>query len=299
MGDVQMLNLKTILAPVDFSERTEVEAQNAADIARHFGSRLILLHVIPQFAELHPVDPAAVEAYSQEFSPDVEKGVGQALQALASRVASDLETECAVLTGGPEEHVDDFALSRQIDLVVLPTDSTGRIRRQMFGSVTSRLLDHLNCPILTGIHPPVDELGTKTLYKKIACKVEPGEPASERIRWARDFAAAYGGSLLVVAVLPFLDSLGAPPPIPEPARDEAMLAAKQKLQQLCDEERADAEIAVLGGPIDDVLPPFIQANQIDLLVSGRRRNQERIGALGFHTDIIDTTQSVPCPMVLV
>lgn len=294
-----MLRLRTILAPVDFSQRTEFEARSAADIARHFGSRLIFLHVITSFAETVPTDPAAAEAYSHEFSSDVEKGVVEALQALASRVAGEVEVECAVLSGGPAEKIGEFAKSREVNLVVMPTAGNGRIQRQLLGSVTARMLQYLVCPLLTGTADWEAKPDKKALFRKIACTVEPDEQAAQRLRWARDFAAAYDGSLFVVGVLPFLDSLGATPPLPEHLRGQAMDDAKQQLQLLCKQESVEAEIAMLGGPIDQVLPPFVADNQIDLLVSGRRRYQDTVGAFGIHTDILDTVQSVPCPMVLI
>lgn len=296
---MKMLNLRTILAPVDFSERTEFEARNAADIAGRFGSRLIFLHVITSFAETVPTDPAAAEAYSREFSSEIEKGVTEALSALASRVAGDVEVECVVLSGSPEEKIGEFAKSRDVSLIVMPTTGNGRVRRQLLGSVTARMLQDLVCPLLTGTADWEAKPDQKTLYRKIACTVEPGEQASERLRWARDFAAAYDGSLFVVGVLPFLDSVGATPSLPEHLRGQAMEDAKQQLQVLCEQESVEAEIVVLGGPIDQMLPAFVDANEIDLLVSGRRRYQDTVGAFGIHTDILDTVQSVPCPMVLI
>ena len=49
-------NPKTILVPVDFSDRTEAEAEHAVNIAKHFGARLIFLHVLPNL-----LGPVAVQ----------------------------------------------------------------------------------------------------------------------------------------------------------------------------------------------------------------------------------------------
>ncbi len=70
-----MPRIENILVPVDFSSRTEAEAEHAVNIARHFGARLIFLHVIPMYGKVHSADPDAAEAYAQQFSADVAKGV--------------------------------------------------------------------------------------------------------------------------------------------------------------------------------------------------------------------------------
>jgi nucleotide-binding universal stress UspA family protein len=41
-----MQPIKTILAPIDFSDRSAVAAQHAVALAQHFGSRVIFSHVI-------------------------------------------------------------------------------------------------------------------------------------------------------------------------------------------------------------------------------------------------------------
>jgi nucleotide-binding universal stress UspA family protein len=222
-----------------------------------------------------------------------------ALQDLASRVAHGIEVEWVVMNGRPAEKIREFALGRNIDLIVMPTDESGRIRRQLFGTVATSMLQNHNCPVLEGVHAPDGETGGRTLYKKIACKLEPGALRPERLRWARDFAAAYNSSLSVVSVLPFLEGPGATPSVPENLRLKTIADAREQIQSLCDQEAVDAEITVLGGAIDQVLPSFIRTNGIDLLVSGRERYQETLGVFGLRTDIVDTVQSVPCPMVLV
>lgn len=42
-----MLQLKTILAPIDFSRRSLAAAEHAGVLAKRFGSRLVFVHVIP------------------------------------------------------------------------------------------------------------------------------------------------------------------------------------------------------------------------------------------------------------
>ena len=294
-----MLRLKTILVPVDFSQRTEAEAIHAADIAKRFESRLILAHVIPRFEDGYkPEDPEALEAYSHEFSAEVERGVQKALQSLAGRVGNGAEVECVVLSGDPKEEIEKLVTAHQTDLIVIPTTGRGRVERQLLGSMTASLLHDLKCPLLTGAHFPEVERG-ETLYKNIACNVMHGEYGVEQLLWARDFAAPYDASLHVLCVLPFLDDVGAVASVPPPMRDKVMADTKEQLHSLIEREGVKADVTVLGGPFDQLLAPFVQAQQVDLLVSGRQRQQDRVGVFGLHTDMLDTANCSPCPIVLV
>lgn len=294
-----MLRLETILAPVDFSERTETEARNAAVIAKHFGSKLILAHVIPRFADLYPVDPEAREAYSQQFSVDVDKGAKKALLSLANRVATGVDVECIALSGDPAEKIEELATSRKADLIVMPTAGRGRVRRHLLGSVTTRVLHDLKCPVYTGVHLPEGGLKHKVIYENVACKLVMGEDGAAQVRWASDFAASYDSLLHVVCVLPFLDSTGAAPSMPEPLRQKALADAEAQMHSLIGLLGVDAEVTALGGPIEQVLPAYLRDRNIDLLVSGRRRSQDTMGVFGQHTDLIDTVKCIPCPMVAV
>src|SRR5690606_31451837 len=208
------------------SVRTEAEAQHAADIATKFGSRLVLLHVIPRFAEAHPTDPAAVEAYAREFTAEVERGVGKALDALAERVASGLDVERVVLTGNPAERIEEIANARKADLVVMPTRGRGRVRRHLVGSVANRVIHDLSCPVYTGAHE--GEPSTKNGYRRIACQICPQEDGEKTLGWARDFAAAYGAEIVVYCILPFYDALMDTASLPEPLREQAKAKARDQ-----------------------------------------------------------------------
>ncbi|MEZ5362322.1 MAG: universal stress protein [Bryobacterales bacterium] len=74
-----MLKINTILAPVDFSEYTETQGEAAVNLARHFDSKVVLLHVIPMFSYPHPADPTAAKAYEHKFEAEIRGGVEQAL----------------------------------------------------------------------------------------------------------------------------------------------------------------------------------------------------------------------------
>lgn len=50
---------KMILCPIDFDENSEMALDKAVEIAHHFGSSLILVHVLPLVLTLGEVPPPA------------------------------------------------------------------------------------------------------------------------------------------------------------------------------------------------------------------------------------------------
>ena len=60
----------------------------------------------------------------------------------------------------------------------------------------------------------------------------------------------------------------------------------------------EAEIVVMGGAVEKLLPAFVKDKNIDLIVRTRRRQIDVMGLLGLHADIIDTANSAPRPLIL-
>lgn len=77
------------------------------------------------------------------------------------------------------------------------------------------------------------------------------------------------------------------------------MAASERMQDLPAGERIHAKATVLGGPLDQVLPPFLEERRVDLLITGRRCPQEVTGIFGLHRDLIDTLRRSPCPAISV
>lgn len=292
-------DLKTILVPVDFSERTEAEAEHAVNIAKHFGARLIFQHVLPIFPGPTPTDAEAAAAYSHDFSADIRAGIEGALASLAERVAPGMEVECVVDSGAATEKIEEAAKAAEAGLIVMPTAGRGRFRRHLLGSVTTQVLHDIPVPIFTGVHVKDVDPYAQHPYRRIACKLELETGDEAVLRWALDFAAAYDAQLTLLTVLPFLDGPGATAALPEPLREQALATAKERLEKLAAVQRPVPGAAAIGGPVEDVLPEFLRAHQIDLLITGRHRSQEVIGIMGWRRDLIDTVRSTPCPTISV
>jgi nucleotide-binding universal stress UspA family protein len=143
------MQFRHILAPTDFSEYSKQAVVSALELARTFGAKLTMLHVV----ELPPVEgyvPLAVNATWPTFLDDLER---QATQDLAQWVpeaeASDVEVVRLVAVGSPHRKIIDTAEAEQVDLIVMATAGRSGFSRLIMGSIAERVVRTATCPVLT------------------------------------------------------------------------------------------------------------------------------------------------------
>src|ERR1019366_1006465 len=84
---------KTILCPIDFDENSVLALDKAAELARQFGSGLIVLHVLPLVLSFGGVPPPAA------MFEDQEKAARAKLGDIAKKKLAGLTYELHVYTG--------------------------------------------------------------------------------------------------------------------------------------------------------------------------------------------------------
>ena len=150
-----MLNLKTILVPVDFSEASLNALEHGVAMASRFDANLILTHVIaPLPAEYAAFDGGAYVGTIWPSRVDLEGGVKERIDALVDKLKSERPIEKVVLHGDPAKEIAKFTRERQIDMVMMPSHGYGPFRRFILGSVTAKVLHDVPCPVFTGAHIP-------------------------------------------------------------------------------------------------------------------------------------------------
>ncbi|MCB1021368.1 MAG: universal stress protein [Acidobacteria bacterium] len=285
-----MLQINTILAPVDFSEFTDAQGAAAVNLARHFGSKVVLLHVIPMFGYPHPADATAAKAYEREFESEIRAGVEQALTDMAGRLSLGSEAERVVRKGDPAEQIYCAAKQCKADLVVLPTAGRGVFRQSSIGSVTRKALLDLDCPVMTGVHAKPVKEDAEHPYRRIGwlATLEPGDDRA--LAWARDFAAAYDAELVALYALPWLTSLGKD--VPEQQRAEMTAHARERIHAVMDQAGVDLPVNIRLAHFEDALRELIQVGRPEVIVTNRHRADASV-------DVTDTVRLSPIPVISV
>jgi nucleotide-binding universal stress UspA family protein len=294
-----MFRPKRLVVPIDFSERATATAEHALALARDFGSELIFVHVVPRA----PFEYAAFEggAYTGAFWPkeeELEDNAKRLMDSFVEKVAPGTSVEKLVLKGDPATEIDKLTKDRPTDLVLIPTHGYGTFRRFVLGSVTSKLLHDLDCPIFTGAHIP--ELTPRNLhpYKRIACAVDLGENSERVLRWGWNLAKAVGADFTVIHAAPSLE-LGATYGdwFPVDARDVLVRGATERLKKLMTKVGCKAETHVDSGEAISYVARTAKEAQADVLVIGRSPKSGVWGRLRTHAYGI--IRESPCPVISV
>src|SRR5687768_14745425 len=121
------LGVRDILFPTDFSDVSRHAGITAADIGRHFGARVHVLHV----------------------SRPGEHDAAGALPAAAAELGPGLETITRCVAGPPARSIVRYAVHANIDLIVMGTHGRTGFSHALLGSVAEAVVRLASCRVLT------------------------------------------------------------------------------------------------------------------------------------------------------
>ena len=294
-----MFKPKRLVVPVDFSERCVATAEHAVALAKQFNSDVIFAHVIPRA----PFEYAAFEggAYTGAFWPkeeELEENARRLMDMFVEKIGPTIDVEKLILKGDPAMEIEKLTQDKPTDLVLMPTHGYGTFRRFVLGSVTSKLLHDLECPVFTGTHIPEIKPVNAHPYKRVACAVDLGENSEEVLRWGWDLAKAVEASFTVIHAAPSLE-LGATYGdwFPVDARDVLVRGATERLSELMAKVGCEAEIHVDSSEAIGYVGRIAKEAQADVIVIGRSPRSGVWGRLRTHAYGI--IRESPCPVVSV
>jgi nucleotide-binding universal stress UspA family protein len=142
------MEIKSILFPTDFSDESSHALEYAVDMAKRYGAKLYLLHVVHA---IYNVTGWYVPHTSlNEIYKDLEKSAQKELERYDLKELRSLkDIERRVLTGVPHEVIVKFVKDNKIDLIVMGSHSRKGIDRVLFGSTASQIVRFAPCPVLT------------------------------------------------------------------------------------------------------------------------------------------------------
>jgi nucleotide-binding universal stress UspA family protein len=143
-----MRDLKTILAPTDFSDTSALALDYATELAQAFSARLHLLHVVEPAA----LYPAGLELWGYSLPSLIDQMELSAEKRLAALgTDADLPQPIArrARVGQPFVEILRYARDHAVDLIVLGTHGRGAVEHLLMGSVAERVVRASTCPVLT------------------------------------------------------------------------------------------------------------------------------------------------------
>lgn len=147
-----------LLVPIDFSDTAGVALEYAAFLAKSFGARVELLHVLDPMMNVAAESVLAgndgqAESLAERGRHIAEEELGR----LADRLERDgVAADSTVETGVPWERVVHAAA--RADLVVMGTHGRTGLTRVLLGSVTDKVVQRSLTPVLTIRGAPVEPI---------------------------------------------------------------------------------------------------------------------------------------------
>ena len=262
-----MLNIKRILLPVDLPIASLDVIHQAAILAHHFKSEIIMLHVVT--AQSHdagvPKDSRAWASWDllaeimQEARSQGDLTIGPALEGLRIRHTLAEGTVAVVIVDTAEEE--------EVDLIMMPSYSQA-FYEFLMGSVTAKVLHGTERPVWTGAHVQGSS-GQKFAIHNVLGAVEFGPRADVTVSWAAQMAAEFGARLTLANVTASVEFWGPGGGyVNERLKEELVSDASEQMSKLQRDTGVKADVFIGSGDVPKVLSQAAKQTSADLLVTG-------------------------------
>ncbi len=276
-----MLKIGRILLPIDFQESSKPVVHQAAALARHFHSEIVMLHVVTPLsyaAGMIEGDyvPANLDDLLKELLRQAQKQLDKAL----GRELDGIAVRRMLVEGDPALTIVQTARALSADLIAMPTHGFGAFRRFLLGSVTAKVLHDSECPVWTGAHLEEQPAGEFSI-RSVLCAVDLSGHSGKTLQWAAQMAADFGARLTLAHVTAGMEIYGPGAYQVDPSWTEALVkSASQQLAKLKQEVGTQAETFIGSGDVAKLLSEAAKQSDADVLIIGRPSGG-RLHAAGY------------------
>ncbi|MBN1152698.1 MAG: universal stress protein [Dehalococcoidia bacterium] len=139
-----------MLVCLDGSTLSEQIVPYATEVARRFGSKVVLLQVLQIPSSLAAASAQGAENVIEEELRRLSFESHQYLDGIAAQMKEHgVQTEVSVIEGTPGDAIVEFASQSGIELIVVATHGRKNIGRLVFGSVADHVMRHTTIPVLS------------------------------------------------------------------------------------------------------------------------------------------------------
>jgi len=297
------ISVHHVMCPTDFSESAASAFAESVRLARWFGARITVLHVIPP-ALLTAVDmgylPKSIDIgdAARKTQLDELRRFVDATDHLGVRV----ESMCR--EGDPCTEIREATRRTGADLLVMGTHGRAGLEKLVLGSVTEAILTHPPVPVLT-LRGPLP--ARKGLFEKVLCAADGSKWSAATIAFAIELAEEGAEHLTVLSVVEDLPETRAwarghfAVQEVDAFRDDLERTALAGLQQLIpDEARVSCRIEehIRFGKADREILSVAAEEHANLIVLGNR-GRGAVDRILFGSTARRVVRGATCPVVVV
>lgn len=298
-----MVKVRRILCPVDFSAVSRRALDYATDLARLHMAEITCLHAAPPVTFGWLPDDSGLGLASPDVTSELEAQLVSFVQpALRHGVAAN----AVVIPGDPASSIIACANTLPADLLVMGMRRRAGVERLLLGSVAERVLQRVDCPVLT---VPGGDVSTPAsppdAFRRILCAVDFSRASLAAVRYAASLAALTPGSSLALI---HVDVLVDRPGLHGPVRDALLRShgyVMWNLLRLLSEAVPEGipnwvrtEAAVVSGAASSEVLKAARERQADLIVVGKTV-RGRLHGLLHSSPLRPLLRKAPCPALAV
>ncbi len=151
-----MFHPHMILYPTDYSECSTYAWEIAADLARQYQAKIVILHVAETLGpENVTFGEAATQlepaAYRRRLEEDLRRQVP---------APPGVSVDYVLVQGDTAQQIQRVAQEHNCDVIVMGTHGLTGLRRLVIGSTAEKVVSLANCPVLITKIPPKQALPT-------------------------------------------------------------------------------------------------------------------------------------------
>jgi nucleotide-binding universal stress UspA family protein len=277
------------MVATDFSPASEHALEYAISIARRFGSKIYLSHVIT--VDGYPMIAPEIAAKT------LDAGRGEAEENFARIVESGglhgIEYHANIVEGAFWPTLDSLINEYKIELLVLGTRGLSGVKKIVLGSATEEAFRQARIPVLTvGPHAKDESLG-KTEFKNILFATNFGPGVDREAAYAFALAQEHHASITLLNVVPYVEEFSEEAVTKR--RNWVVRQLKELVPAKANLEHKPQFFMVIGEPVEEVLR---FAQKADLIVMGAKPRKGLAGHVP-HTKAYRVMSTAKCPVLTI
>ena len=198
------LKPRSLLIATDFSEASEKPLRHALAVARFYGSRFCLAHVVSSLG-LTTAGPGAIAASEESVSRDAAR-----LQDSLVRTGAlvGIQHKFIIRQGELWPELREIIGQENVDLIVVGTHGRHGVRKLFFGSVAEQVFRQADCPVLTfGPHSYENPwIGSFSTHRTFLFATDFGQASLHGLPQAIAAANHFGATLALLSIIPAVPS---------------------------------------------------------------------------------------------
>ena len=282
------MKMNKILVPVVFHEASLRMVHQAAYLARHFHSEIILLHVVTPSEYPIGFFERGDDIKARDLHAEAVRFAQQELDQAFQSELDGLGVKRVLRRGHPAHEIAQVAKDENADLIVLSSYGYGSFYRLLLGSVTAKVLHETERPVWIGAHleeeaPAPGEFA----IRNILCAVNFDPHARDVLSHAAQLAGEFGARLALAYVTSSVEIYGPGGSHVVPEFKEAVVGyASKELAKLQQDAGTSAEVIIESGDTAKRVRHVIEQTKADLLVIGHTPARGHLGENGNGYSII-------------